>query len=373
MSAAERPAIDLDGDILDSRLLYETCLVRLLRQRAASTPDGPYFTCEGDTLTFSALWERAGRLAGALARGGVRQGELVTALSHNSTSYLTLFHACLRVGAVFAPLNIALRHDDLAQTLTRLAPRHFIITEELAGEHAAVVKGLPPAIQVSSLESHLRASACVDPADAPAHHWSAGEWSWIMFSGATTGLPKAIKLPHAYALASGQRLVEALGLSSRDRFYWMGSSCHGWLNFPVLVGCLLVRAYCGNVRWFSASRWLGAVKGFGATVVDVFLPMAGALMARPKEPGERDHAHPRLHRLDGHGGRAAAPAGLPGALRHHAGQHLWSDGRRGTRDNREPQRCPPARLGRQTDTPFRGAWSPMSRDGRWRPAGRAKS
>ena len=66
--------------------------------------------------------------------------------------------------------------------------------------------------------------------------------------------------------------------------------CHGWLNFPVLVGCLLAEAHCGNVRWFSASKWLDQVKAFGATAVDVFLPMAGALMARPREAGERNHA-----------------------------------------------------------------------------------
>ena len=56
----------------------------------------------------------------ACRQQGVAPGEVVAGLSHNSVDYLVLLHACLRAGAVFAPMNVALRHDELVATMARL-------------------------------------------------------------------------------------------------------------------------------------------------------------------------------------------------------------------------------------------------------------
>src|SRR5690606_10399232 len=99
-----------------SRLIgthQEICLVRVLRERQASRPDAVFFACDGQTITYRQLWQRAGALAAGLEAEGVRPGSIVAALAYNSVELLELMFACLRLGAVWAPLNVALGPEDL--------------------------------------------------------------------------------------------------------------------------------------------------------------------------------------------------------------------------------------------------------------------
>src|SRR5690606_18529929 len=134
-------------------------------------------------------------------------------------------------GAVFTPLNVSLRRDDLAATLARIPTRHLVITRELLTEHRDTIlaAGTVEAVELEDLLD--KSEKLGEGHNLPEYHWRADELSWILFSGATTGLPKAIRLPHGYGLASGLRLVRAIRLTEEDRFFSVLQLCHGWLNF----------------------------------------------------------------------------------------------------------------------------------------------
>ncbi len=269
------------------------CLVCLLDQRAEQVAETVHFDCDGDRITFGRLRSRAREMAASLVAAGVGPGDVVATLAPNSVDHVVAAHACLRAGAVWAPLSVSLRQADYAHSCGNLRPRLLLTTAELYERHAFLGD---PSNQVevrlfadepsSSVAPRLETSAT---AQSPDHHWAPAEMSWVIQSGATTGGPKSIALPHAFAVSQARRIIQALNMRSEDVFFSVLQISHAWLNFGVLAPCLVLGATAATTRWFSASRWVSQVHATDATIVDPFLPMAGALLAQPERAEDRTH------------------------------------------------------------------------------------
>lgn len=272
----------------------ELCLVCLLDEHAGRAPNGVYFQCDAEEISFGELRRRARDLAAALVSRGVRPGDVVATLAPNSVSHVVAAHACLRAGAVWSPLSISLRRSDYAYTCRALRPRLLLTTAELSAEHTfladpenGVEVRLLPGEDASPGGVPLVAASATDRLTD--HHWSPDELCWVIQSGATTGGPKSIALPHAFAVYQARRVIEAVDGRPDDVFFSVLQISHAWLNFGVLAPCLVLGAKAATTRWFSASRWLSQVHATAATIVDPFLPMASALLARPATDEDRTH------------------------------------------------------------------------------------
>jgi long-chain acyl-CoA synthetase len=79
---------------------------QMLRQAVMEQPDRLGTIYGQRRRTWREIGERVPRLAAALRKLGVREGECVAALAMNSDRYLELFFAIPWCGAAFAPLNI---------------------------------------------------------------------------------------------------------------------------------------------------------------------------------------------------------------------------------------------------------------------------
>ena len=233
----------------------------------------------------------------ALQAAGVSPGVTVAALAFNSVDMLTLMFGCLRAGAVWAPLNVALGAEDLDYSVGATQARVLVVSREMADRNAARLAQIARSVAVFQLEREeapahrwlqplpWSASAAVQPE----HEWEPDALCWIIFSGATTGRPKALALPHSYGVASALRTIETLEITSTDAFYSVLQMCHGWLLHHVIVPSLLAGIPCATTRWFSASAWLDDVRQHRATIVDPFLPMISALMAQPARVDDADN------------------------------------------------------------------------------------
>src|ERR1700761_1108693 len=75
---------------------------------ASSRPEHCFIKSpDGRDLTYRALRERSAQLAAALARRGVQPGDRVTVQVEKSVEAVLLYVACLRLGAVYVPINTA--------------------------------------------------------------------------------------------------------------------------------------------------------------------------------------------------------------------------------------------------------------------------
>src|SRR3546814_20515491 len=66
----------------------------------------------GCELTYAALRDAAGQLAAGLVEEGLRPGDRVALLLHNSCDYVVAFMGALTAGAVVVPLNTRLTIGD---------------------------------------------------------------------------------------------------------------------------------------------------------------------------------------------------------------------------------------------------------------------
>jgi fatty-acyl-CoA synthase len=181
--------------------------------------------------TWGAVAERAGRLANALARLGVKPGDRVATFAWNSNRHLELYFAVPNMGAVLHPLNLRLPPDQLAYivqhaddqvlfvdpslvpALEKLAPlfkaiKHYVIMAD----------ALPPTSlsPVHSYEELLRAES----ADAAWPHLDENSAAAMCYTSGTTGNPKGVVYSHRaiYLHSMGLSMSCSFGMAEADTF-----------------------------------------------------------------------------------------------------------------------------------------------------------
>ncbi len=198
---------------------------------ARSTPSRPALTFEGRTWSYRELDQEVRRWTQTLAANGVRRGARVALLSTNRAELVALFHACGRLGAISAPLNVRLTREEVRPLLARLAPALVIAEERWATglENVKLLEKLQPS------DEPVSSGTGADPKLEPSATFA------VLFTSGTTGTPRAAELTvsnfAASADASGKNLGNALdqrwlaclplfhvgGLAMLTRCAWYGA------------------------------------------------------------------------------------------------------------------------------------------------------
>ena len=96
--------------------------------RATHTPEAVFIeTAEGRSWTYGDMIRLSGRLAATLHDLGVRPGDRVAVKTEKSPEALMLYLACLRVGAVYLPLNTAYTLAELDYFIGDAEPRLVVV------------------------------------------------------------------------------------------------------------------------------------------------------------------------------------------------------------------------------------------------------
>ncbi|MDA8360167.1 MAG: class I adenylate-forming enzyme family protein, partial [Actinomycetota bacterium] len=103
----------------------------MFRASAAARPDHPALVFPGGALTYSELWERAGRRAGQLRALGVGRGETFGLILPNSPQFVELFLGAARLGAILVPINIRYRTFEISHVCRDGDLRALVTTSQL--------------------------------------------------------------------------------------------------------------------------------------------------------------------------------------------------------------------------------------------------
>src|SRR5579862_1900899 len=93
-------------------------LTRLIDGRLADNPDGAFLDICGTPYTAAEIEDAANRLANGLAALGVGHGATVATILDNSPAAVLSWFAIQRLGAIYVPVNTALKGSLLHHQLT---------------------------------------------------------------------------------------------------------------------------------------------------------------------------------------------------------------------------------------------------------------
>lgn len=162
-------------------------------EAAAGRPDRVFLDAEDGVATYADMLEFSARAAGALGSAGVKLGCRVVAQVEKSPASVWLYLGCLRLGAVFIPLNTAYMPAEIGYFLDDAEPALFVCAE---ATREAVVDGPPVlTLEADGSGSFADALAAADPVDAVAER-AADDVAAILYTSGTTGRSKGAMLTH---------------------------------------------------------------------------------------------------------------------------------------------------------------------------------
>jgi cyclohexanecarboxylate-CoA ligase len=175
-------------------------LARHARERAGdcaiASPSG--------ALTWKALQERALRVAGGLARRGVKQGDVVAVQWPNTPEFLIAYLGISRIGALMCPLHMPYRAGEIETLLAHSGAVAAFCTPK----NREWFRGLDLSFDELQREAPLAADH-PEPAAADPY--------LLLYTSGTTAEPKGVMHAYRTMLGNGRLGAAEHGLSARDR------------------------------------------------------------------------------------------------------------------------------------------------------------
>jgi malonyl-CoA/methylmalonyl-CoA synthetase len=239
-------------------------LYSLLQDRflAASTKPS-LIDAEGQGPTYGQLDDLSARFASVLRAYGVEAGDRIVVQVDKSVGAMALYLGCLRVGAIFVPLNTAYTAAEVDYFLGDSEPRLFVTRSlrDAAADHVLVMGTTP--------DSPLWAEALAAEPDRVIAPRSASDIAAILYTSGTTGRSKGAMLSHGNLTSNAQELNRLWGFTPEDVLLHALPVFHVHGLFIAL-----------HTAFLSAATTI-FVPSFDAAQIKALLPKATVLMGVP--------------------------------------------------------------------------------------------
>jgi malonyl-CoA/methylmalonyl-CoA synthetase len=176
-------------------------------------------TPDGHNFSYAALCEQSGRLVAALTQRGVQSGDRVAVQVDKSAEAVFLYAACLRMGAVFVPINVANTPNEVDYYLRDSQPRVAVVRPQ----SRALIEPLALRAKVDVIETlgadgtgSLPLLAADSGADFAPRKLEGGSIAAIIYTSGTTGRPKGAMLTRSNLASNAAVLAEAWRFREAD-------------------------------------------------------------------------------------------------------------------------------------------------------------
>jgi len=172
-----------------------TTMIGPLRRAVQVGADRLAVVCGDDQFTYTAMWERCRRLAGALMALGVEGGDRVAVVAPNCHRYLELYQAVPGAGFVLVPLNQRHTESELRYALEDSGTKVLFAGRDI-GNLGDVVEHV---IDLGDGYETLLSTA--QPAEFP-DNLTDVTLAGLFYTGGTTGAAKGVMLTHRNLVAN---------------------------------------------------------------------------------------------------------------------------------------------------------------------------
>jgi crotonobetaine/carnitine-CoA ligase len=274
-------------------------LATLVRAKARKNGDRPAIRFARRALTYRELDAASDRTAANLRASGVATGDRVAALLLNGPEFVLTWFGLAKLGAVFVPLNTALKGEILRYELADAAPRAAIVDRRLWPSYepvrGAVGIGLEWIVdsEVPSTGipeeprpwAELERPATFD--NPPEVHGS--DPAAILYTSGTTGPPKGAEIPHEKYLTTPREIGLRSRLTPESVLFSALPLFHCNAQEMTALTALeydLTAAF--DERFHATTFWEDAAS-FGATHVSLLISMINVLFKQPERATDRTH------------------------------------------------------------------------------------
>ncbi|MFJ9041499.1 amino acid adenylation domain-containing protein [Streptomyces sp. NPDC102406] len=217
----------------------------LFEQQVAAAPDAPALVCDGRTLTYRELDDRANAVAWELIARGAGPEDLVLLALDRTEDLVAALLGILKSGAGYVPLDPQYLAGRAESVLAQAAPR-FAVTDTATRDRLPAADGVTTLnvderAQWNTLQGAPDDTARTRPLD-PDHV------AYVMFTSGSTGRPKGATLTHRGVVNGVRELVRVLDAPAGWRML-AGTS----VNFDVSVFELLTTLSTGGTVELVAS------------------------------------------------------------------------------------------------------------------------
>ena len=177
-----------------------------LARRELYSPDKLAFIDAGKSpewrLTFREANRRANKLANWLKSQGVEKGDRVAILARDGYEHLDVFFACSKLGAIHTALNWRSHWRELLEIFQYTMPKILIYSDDFKDNVTQLVSHFPLTtlhLDGNGIEGSLPFEATLQSASDSAvtcPSLEAEDIAALIFTGGTTGLPKAAEVSH---------------------------------------------------------------------------------------------------------------------------------------------------------------------------------
>lgn len=194
----------------------------LLAEAADRTPTAPALTYKDETVSYSQLWDAVQGFATQLRSLSVGRGDRVAIYLEKRIEVVTAMFASSLVGAMFVPINHALKQKQVGHILTDCSARVLVTSSERWAQLSSLVGGTAVEKTVlvgaqlltdpertrlwnDTLDSEPVSSSLVD-----------GDPVAILYTSGSTGRPKGVVLSHRNLIVGAESVSSYLHNSSDD-------------------------------------------------------------------------------------------------------------------------------------------------------------
>jgi long-chain acyl-CoA synthetase len=281
-------------------------------RRAAETPDATYLIAPetGAVMTYAELARASRELAEFLAARGLRKGDKVALMLHNSYQTARLLIGVMYAGYTVAPLNLLSQKSQLEYVIGHSDAALAFTSVELEPRLREALEGLGRDVQVVVIEPD-RADALRNPLQAaPFDHGasrlaqdrpfdrgaarlaqdrppdvSADDDALLMYTSGTTGVPKGVLHTHRSVVAGAVYTSSAHRLGAGDRVLCALPLYHINGQIVTTVAPLVHGGSVVMPHRFSVSSYWQLVAQHRCTWINVVPTIIAYLMNAP-EPRE---------------------------------------------------------------------------------------
>lgn len=207
-------------------------MAHFIERNARVYPDKLAVSHQDVSYTWSAYAQRAGAIAGALNKLGLRKGDRIAYLGLNSADLHILYFAPCMGGMVLVPMNYRLAAREMIQCMQDCGARVLISDDTFLDLAQTVVQELPDVTwivtdDVPPRDGTLRLEDLIAEGVDPSEPQGAGDDTLIIYySGGTTGKPKGVELSHWNLFVNATGTAPAYGFKPFERHLLVGPMFH---------------------------------------------------------------------------------------------------------------------------------------------------